>query len=168
MTQVVGLARHRSLPKTRNLKTVKSILINSAACHRMDPLNIKVVITLTTRSPEADPEVNLEANHLVGLAVLLPRVTGFTLVTRLVPIIGVRIETTDQIVPHTIVMIVTGTITVMTGIVMTDIMTSTAADIMTGVMTGDMMTEVDTGLHIGVLLIDLQTALGLMTAIQTT
>ena len=55
---------------------------------------------------------------------------------------GVKIETTDQIVAHTIVMIATRTIPVMTDIVMTDIMTSTATDIMTGVTTGDMMTRV--------------------------
>ena len=134
----------------------------------MDPLNIKVVITLTIRSPKADPEVNLEANHLMGLAVLLPGVTGFTLATGLMLMTGVRIETADQIMAHTIVMIVTGTITGMTGIVITDIMTSTAAGIMTGVKTKDMMTEVDTGLHLGVLLIDLQTTLGLMTTVQMT
>ena len=69
---------------------------------------------------------------------------------------------------HTIVMIMTGTITVMTDIMMTEIMTSTTADIMTGVMTGDMMTEVDTGLHVGVLLVGLQTTLGLMTTIWMT
>ena len=103
----------------------------------------------------------------MGLAVLLPRVTGFTLVTGLMSMTGVRIETTNQIMAHTIV-ITTGTITVMTGIVMTDIMTSTTANIITGVMTGDMTTEVDTGLHTGVLLVDHQIALGLMTAVQTT
>ena len=161
MMQAVDLARHRSLPKMRNLKTLKSILINSATHQGMDPLNIKVVIILTARSPKADPEVNLEANHLVGLAVLLPGATGFTLVTGLMPMMGVRTETTDQIVAHTIVIIMTGTITVMKGIIMTDIMTSTTVD-----MTGD-MTEVDTGPHVGVLLIDLQIALGLI-AIQMT
>ena len=57
----------------------------------------------------------------------------------------------------------TGTIPVMTDIMMIDIMTSTEADIMTGATTGDMMTEVDTGLPVGVLLI-----LDLMTAIQMT
>ena len=123
----------------------------------MDPLSTKVMTILAT-SPEVDPEVNLEADHLMDLAVLLPKVTEFILVTGLIPMTGVKIENTDQIVAHTIVM--TGTIPVMTDIVMTSIMTSTAADMMTGVMTGSMMTEVDTGLHIGVLLIDLQTILG--------
>ena len=55
----------------RNLKTLKSILINSAAHQVIDPLNVKVVIILTTRSPEVDPEVNLE-DHLMDLAVLPP------------------------------------------------------------------------------------------------
>ena len=151
-TQAVGLARHRSLPKTRNLEILKSILINSAAHQVMDPLNVEVVIILTTRSPEVDPEVNLEADHLIH------QVTGFTLATGLVPMTGVKIETTDQIMAHTIVMIATGTITVMTDIMMTDIMTSTTAGIMTGV----------TGLHIGVLLVDLQTTLGLMMTILMT
>ena len=72
MMQAVGLARTRSLPKTRNLETLKSILINSMTHQVIDPLNIKVVITPATRSPEADPEVNLEVNHLMGLAVVLP------------------------------------------------------------------------------------------------
>ena len=76
---------------------------------------------------------------------------------------GAKIETTDQIVAHTTVMTTTDTAPVMTGIVMTDTITSTEADIMTGVMTEDMMTGVDTGLHIGVLLIP-----GLMTATQVT
>ena len=58
-------------------------------------------------------------------------------------------------------MTVTDTTPVMTGIMMTDTITSTEADILTGVMTRDMMTGVDTGLHIGVLLIP-----GLMTAVQ--
>ena len=72
-------------------------------------------------------------------------------------------ETTEQIVAHTTVMTMTGTIPVMTDIVMIDIMTSTKADIMTGATTGDMMTDVDTGLPIGVLLI-----LDLMITIQMT
>ena len=65
-------------------------------------------------------------------------------------------------------MTVTGTTPARTGTVMTDIMTSTTADIIIGVLTGGMMTEVDTGLHVGFLLVDLQTALGLMTTIQMT
>ena len=105
-------------------------------------LNIEVIIILTMRSPEVDPEVNPEADHLMDLAVLLPKVTEFILVTGLVPMTGAKIETTDQIVAHTTVMTKTDIAPVMTGIVMTDTMTSTEADIMTGVMTGDMMTGV--------------------------
>ena len=64
---------------------------------------------------------------------------------------GARIETTDQIVAHTAVMTVTGTIPVMTDTVMTGIMTTTVVNIMTGVMTADMTTEADTGLQAVVL-----------------
>ena len=110
------------------------------------------MIILTTRSPEVDPEVILEADHLMGLAVLLPKVTEFILVIELISMTEARIETTDQIMVHATVITATGTIPIMTDTVMTGIMTSTVADIMTGVMTGGMMTEVDTCLHIGVLL----------------
>ena len=75
--------------------------------------------------------------------------------------IGVEIKTIGQIMAHLIVMIMTGT-------VMTDIITSTLADTMTGVTTGGTTTEVDTSLHIGILLIDLQTILGLMTTVEMT
>ena len=152
----------------RSLETLKSILINSAAHQVMDPLNIKLVIILTIISPEVDPGVNLEANHLMDLVALLSKVTEFILATELVPMTGVKIETADQIVAHIIVMIMTGTIPVTTNIMMTDIMTSNAADIMAGMMAGDIMTMVDTGLHVGILLIDLQTILGLMTTVQMT
>ena len=118
----------------------------------MDPLSIKVTVIPTIRNPEVDPEVNLEADHPMGLAVLLPEVTESTLATGLMPMTGVEIRTIGQIVAHIKVMIVT----------------STAADIMTGVMSGGMTTEVDTGLHVGVLFIDLQTIPGLMTTIQMT
>ena len=99
----------------------------------------------------------------MDLAVLLPKVTEFILMTGLLPMTGAKIETTDQIVAHTTVMTMTDTTPVMTAIMMTDTMTSIKADIMTGVVTGDMMTGVDTGIHIGVLLIP-----GLMTTIQMT
>ena len=125
----------------------------------MDLLNIEVIIIPTIRSPE----VNLEADHLVDLAVLLPDVIEFILATELIQMTGAKIETADQIVAHTTVMTATDTAPVMTGIGMTDIMTSTEADIMAGVMTEDMMTGIDTGLHIGVLLIP-----GLMTTAQMT
>ena len=141
-TQAAALASHRSFPKMRNLETLNSIPIHSAAHQVMGLLNIEVIIILTIRSPEVDPEVNLEADHLMDLAVLLPKVTEFILVTGLVPMTGAKIETTDQIVAHTTVMTKTDITPVMTGIVMTDTMTSTEADIMTGVMTGDMMTGV--------------------------
>ena len=81
----------------------------------------------------------------------------------LIPMIGVKIETAKQIMTHTTVMTTTGTIPVMTDIMIIDIITSTEADIMTGAMTGDMTTEVDTGLPVGVFLI-----LDLMTTIQMT
>ena len=121
----------------------------------MGLLNIEVIMIPTRRGPKADPEVNLEADHLMDLAVLLPLVTEFILVKGLVPMTGAKIETTDQIMAHTTVMTMTDTAPFMTGIMMTDIMT--------GVMTGHMMTGVDTGLHIGVLLIP-----GLMTTVQMT
>ena len=160
MMKEVGLAR--SLPRMSSLETLKSIPINSATHWVMDPLSIKVMVILTIRNPEVDPEVNLEADHLMGLAVLLPKVTESILVTR------VEIKTIGHIMAHIIVMIMTGTIPAMTGTMMTDIITSTTADIMTGVTPGGMMTEVDTGLHVRVLLIDLQTVSGLMTVIQMT
>ena len=157
-TQVVALASHRSLPKTRNLATLKSIPIHSTIHQVMGLLNIEVIIIPTIRSPGVDPEVNLEADHLVDLAVLLPEVTEFILVTGLVPMTGAKMGTADQIMVHTTVMTMTDTTLVMTGIVMTDTMTSTEADIMTGVMAEDLMTGVDTGLHVRVLLIpDLMT-----------
>ena len=162
--QAVVPARHRSLPKMRNLKTLKSYLINSATHQVVDPLSIKMMVILITRNPEVDPEVNLEA----GLAVLLPKVRESILVTGLVLMTGVEIKTIGQIMAHIIVMITTGAIPATTGTMMTDIITSTLADTMTGFMTGGTMTEVDTGLHVGVLLIDLQILLGLMTAIQVT
>ena len=93
-----------------------------------------------------------------GFAVL-PRATGFTLATGLMPMTGVRIETADQFMAHSVVMIATGTVTVKADIMMTDIMTITTANIMTGVTSGD---------HVGVLQVSFQTALGLMTAVQTT
>ena len=73
MMQAVSLARHRSLPKMRNLETLKSILINSATHRVMDPLHIEVMVIPTTRNPEVDPELKLEADHLMGLAVFLLR-----------------------------------------------------------------------------------------------
>ena len=114
------------------------------------------------RRPEVDPEVSLEVDHLMGLAVLFPQMTESILVTELILMTGVEIETVDQIVVHTIVMITTGTILAMTDI------TLVVADITTRVMVGGMMTEANTGLHIGVLLIDLQTIPGLMTIVQMT
>ena len=93
MTQAVGLARHRSLPKTRNLETLKSILINSTTRRVMGPLSIKVMVILTIQNPEVGPEGNLEADHLVGLAVLLPKVTESILVTGLMSMTGVEIRT---------------------------------------------------------------------------
>ena len=168
MTQVVVLARLRSLPKTRNLETLKSILINSAAHQVMDPLSIKVMVIQTIRNQEVDPEVNLEADHLMGLAVLLPEVTESIPVTGLVLMTGVEIKTVGQIMAYITVMIMTGTVPAMTGTVMTDIMTSTAADTMTWVTTGGMTAEVGTGLPAGVLLIDLQTVSSLMTTVQMT
>ena len=152
----------------RNLRTLKTILISSVTHWVVDPLSIRMKITPITRNPEVDPEVNLEADHLMGLAVLLPKVTESTLGTGLVLMTGVEIKTIGQIVAHIIVMIVTGTILAMTGTVMTDIITSTLANTMTGVMTGCMTTEVDIGLHVGVLLIDSQIILGLMTTVQMT
>ena len=168
MRRTVGLARNRILPKMRNLETLENLLINSATHQVMDPLSIKVMVIPTITNPEIDPEINLEADHLMGLAVLLPEVTESILVTGLMPMTGVDIKTIGQIMAHIIVMITTGTIPAMTGTMMTGIMTSTAADIMTGVTTGGMTTEVSTGLHVGVLLIDLQTVPGLMTAVQMT
>ena len=142
---------------------------SNSTMHQMtDPLNVKVIIIPTTRSPEVDPEVNLEADHLVDLAVLLPDVTEFILVTGLMSMTGVETRTIGWIVAHTIVMIVTDAVPVTTDIIMTDIMTSTVADIMTGVMTGGMVTEVGTGLQAGVLLVDLKAILGLMTIVQMT
>ena len=82
----------------RNLETLKSILINSTTHQVMGLLNIRVIIILTIRSPEVDLEVNLGANHLVDLPVLLPEVTEFILVTGLILMTGAKIETTDQIV----------------------------------------------------------------------
>ena len=81
-------------------------------------LNVEVMIILTTRSPEEGPEVNLEADHLMGLAVLLPTVTEFILVKRLILLTGARIEITDQMMAHTIVLATTGTIPVMRDTVM--------------------------------------------------
>ena len=158
---MVALASHRSLPKTRNLEALKSILIHNAIHQVIGLLNIKVIIILTIRSPEVDPEVNLEADHLMDLIVLLPEVTELILATG--PMTGAKIETTDQIMAHTTVMTTTDTTPVMTGIVMTDTMTSTEADIMTGVMAENLMTGVDTGLHVEVLLIS-----GLMVPAQMT
>ena len=129
----------------------------------MDPLSIEVMAILTIRNLEVD----LEADHLVDLAVLLPQVTESILVTGFMPTTGVEIKTIGQIMVHIIVMIVTGTVLAMADAVMTD-MTSVTANIMTWVMTGGMTTEVDTGLHVGILLVDLQTISGLMTAVQTT
>ena len=116
----------------------------------MDPLSIKVVAKPIMRIPEVDPEVSLEVDHLVGLAVLLPQVTESILATELILMTEVEIETIDQIVAHIIVRIMTGDILAMRDTVMTDIMTLVMADIMTGVVAGGMMTEADTGLHIGV------------------
>ena len=99
----------------------------------------------------------------MGPTVLLLEGTEFILVKGLVPTTGVEIETTEQIMAHTTVMTMTGTIQVMTDIMIIDIMTSTEANIMTGVMIGDMTTEVGTGLHVGVLFI-----LDLTTTIQAT
>ena len=96
----------------RVLETLKSILIHSAFHQVMDPHNNKVVIILTIRSPEVDPEVNLEADHLIGPAVLLVEGTEFILVTGLILMTGVEIETTEQIVAHTTVMTATGIIPV--------------------------------------------------------
>ena len=140
-TQAVALASHRSLSKS----LLKSILIHSAAHQVKGLLNIEVIIIPTIRSPKVDPEVNLEADHLVDLAVLLPEVTEFILVMGLILMTGAKIETADQIMAHTTVMTTTDTTPVTTGIMMTDTMTSTKVDIMTGVMTGDMTTGVDTG-----------------------
>ena len=116
----------------------------------MDPLGIEVAANLTMRSPEVDPEGSLEVDHLMGLAVFLPQVAESILVTELILMTEVEIETVDQIVVPTIVRIMTGTILTMTDTVMTDITTSVMADIMTGVMVGGMMTEAGTGLHVGV------------------
>ena len=127
------------------------------------PSQPQALAFLTIRSPEVDPEVNLEADYLMDFAVLLPKVTEFILVTGLVLMTGAKIETMDQIMAHTTVMTTTDTAPVTTGIMMTDTMTSTEADIMTGVMTEDMMTGVDAHLHVGVLLIP-----GLMTSAQMT
>ena len=55
---------------------------------------------------------------------------------------------------------------IVTGIVMTDIMTLVMTDFTTGVMAGDIMTEASTGLHIGVLLIDPLTIPDLMIVVQ--
>ena len=152
----------------RTLEILRSILINNTMHQLTYPLNIKVMIILTAKSPEVDPEVNLEANHHMDLAVLLPEVTEFILVTGPMSMTGVETRTIGQIVAHIIAMIMIGTLPVMTDIMMIDIMTSTMADIMTGVTTGGMMTEVDNGLHAGVLLVDLLTVLGLMTIAQMT
>ena len=123
--KVAALASHRSLPEMRNLKTLKRILIHSATHQVMGLLNNEMIIILTIRSPEVDPEVNLEADHLVDLAVLLPKVTEFILATGLMLMTGAKIETTDQIMANTTVMTMTDTAPVTTGIVMTDTMTST-------------------------------------------
>ena len=151
-----------------SLETPRSLLIKSTICQVMDPLVIEVAVNPAMKSPEVDPEVSLKVDHLVGLAVLLPQVTESILVTELILMTEVRIETVDQILVPTIVRIMTSTILAMTDTVITDIMTLIMADIMTGVMEGGMTIEVNTGLYIGVPLVDLQTVPGLMSIIQTT
>ena len=54
----------------------------------------------TIRNPEVDPEVNLEADHLMGPAVLLPQVTESILVTGLMLMTEVEIKTRSDHGPY--------------------------------------------------------------------
>ena len=162
--QVTTLFRLQSLPRMRNLKILGRLLMSNAAPQVMVLPNIQVAAILITRSPEADPEVDLKVGHLVGPATPLLLATGFILATEFVLVTESMMETevetrtTDLIMDLTILTILT-----MTGTMMTGSMTLTAG-IMAGVTTGDLMAVVHTGLFpVGPHLLQ-----GLMTVTQLT
>ena len=78
-----------------------------------------MVIILTIKSPEVDPEVCLKTDHLMDLVVSLLQVTE--------PMdeIGVEIGIIGLIVAHIIMMVMTDTISVMIGFMTTGFMTLT-------------------------------------------
>ena len=57
-----------SLPRMRNLETLRRLMMSNATHQVMGLLDIQVTAILIARSPEADPEVNLKVGHLMGPA----------------------------------------------------------------------------------------------------
>ena len=70
--QAVTLFRLLSLPRMRNLETLRSLLMSNAAHQVMGPLDIQVTAILIARSPEVDPEVNLKSKSPQGSFSPLP------------------------------------------------------------------------------------------------
>ena len=168
MKRVVNPARHSRLPRMRSPRTLRSLLVDNATSQVMDLLNIGVAANWTVRNPGIGPEVNLEADHCMGLVVPLlvaeiilmtshEVMTGVKTTIGTMYLTGIHIVViivmdidTVMIMTDTIVMVMTSTVmTIMTSIMMT-IMTSTVISILIEVMTGIMMRKISIGPHSGV------------------